>query len=182
MLLHAYGLIDGRNAQMKDECSEWLKKERGIDKYAVENARATQVTAKVNRVVPQGDPASPVLFNIYIDTPAARICQVLVSLHRLPVRLYADDVIVLTESLWELLVALRICSKGVMEYKMQWSMDAAKSHVLLNKTRSENFKSLPFADGEVQSITQTKYLGINLTAQGIIPGLQNKKYHPAHQT
>ena len=65
---------------------------------------------------------------------------------------------------------------------MQWSMDAAKSHVLLNETRSEHFKSLPFADGEVQSTTQTKYLGINITAQGIIPGLHNKKYHAAHQT
>ena len=50
---------------------------------------------------------------------------------------------------------------------MQWSMDAANSHVLLNKTRSEHFKSLPFADSEVQSTTQTKYLGINITAQGI---------------
>ena len=64
---------------------------------------------------------------------------------------------------------------------MQWSMDAAKSHVLLNETRSEHFKSLPFADGEIQSTTQTKYLGINITAQGIITGLQNKKYHAAHQ-
>ena len=65
---------------------------------------------------------------------------------------------------------------------MQWSMDEAKSHVLLNKTRSEHFKSLPFADGEGQSTTETKYLGINITAQGIIPGLQTKKYHAEHKT
>ena len=50
-------------------------------------------------------------------------------------------------------------------------MDAAKSHALLNETRSEHFKSLPFADGEVQSTAQTKYLRINITAQGIIPEL-----------
>ena len=42
-------------------------------------------------------------------------------------------------------------------------------HVLLNKTRSEHFKALPFADGEVQSTTQTKYLVIKITEQGIIP-------------
>ena len=132
--------------------------------------------------MPQGGPASPVLFNIYIDALAARIRQALASVHRLPVRLYANDVIIQTESLRELLVALRICSKWAKENKMQWSMDAAKSHVLRNKTRSEHFISLPFADGEVQSTTQTKYLETNITAQGIIPGPQTKKYHAAHKT
>ena len=142
----------------------------------------TRMTAKVNRGVSHGRPESSVLFNIYIETLAARICQALASVHQLPVRLYADDVIIQTESLCELLVALRICSKRARENKMQWSMDAAKGHVLLNKTRSEHFKSLPFADGEVQSTTQTKYLGINRKAQGKIPCLQNKKYHAAYQT
>ena len=38
-------------------------------------------TAKVNRGVPERGPASPILFNIYIDTLAARVCQALASVH-----------------------------------------------------------------------------------------------------
>ena len=61
-------------------------------------------------------------------------------------------------------------------------MDAAKSHILLSSTRSRHFKWLPFATGRIQTTTKAKYLRVQVTARGIIPGLHIKKYQEAHQT
>ena len=65
---------------------------------------------------------------------------------------------------------------------MEWLMDAAKSHILLSSTRSRHFKWPPFATGRIQTTTKAKYLGVQVTAHGIIPGLHIKKYQAAHQT
>ena len=142
----------------------------------------TGTTAKINRGVTQGGPASPTLFNIYIDTVASQLCASVGNIERNPVRLYANDVILLADSLWELVLALRICSKWAHENNMEWSMDAAKSHILLSSTRSRHFKWLPFATGRIQTTTKAKYLGVEVTARGIIPGLHIKKNRAPHQT
>ena len=65
---------------------------------------------------------------------------------------------------------------------MEWSMDAAKSHILLRSTRSRQFKWPPFEGGKIQTTTKAKYLGVQIIARGIIPGLHVKKYQAAHQT
>ena len=143
----------------------------------------TGMTAKINRGVTRGGPASPTLFNIYIDTLASQLCASVGNIERTPVRLYADDVIALADSLWELVLALRICSKWANEKNMEWSMDAAKSHILPSPTRSRHFMWLSFATGRIQTTTKAKYLGVQVTARGIIPGLHIKKYQAtAHQT
>ena len=97
-------------------------------------------------------------------------------------RICADDVIILADSLWELVLALRICSKWAKENSMEWSMDAAKSHILLSSTRSRHFKWLPFTTGRIRTTTKAKYLGVQVTAGGIVPGLHVKKYQAAHKT
>ena len=142
----------------------------------------TGTTAKINRGVTQGGPTSPTLFNIYIDTLASELCASVGNIERNPVRLYADDVIGLSDSLWELVLALRICSKLANENNMEWSMDAAKSHILQSSTRSRHFKWPPFATGRIQTTTKAKYLGVQVTARGIIPGLHIKEHQAAHQT
>ena len=55
-------------------------------------------------------------------------------------------------------------------------MDAAKSRILLSSTKSRHFKWLPFATGRIQTTTKAKYLGVQVTARGIIPGLHIKKH------
>ena len=141
----------------------------------------TGTTAKINRGVTRGGPASPTLFNIYIDTLAIQLCASVGNIEKTPVRLYADDVIVLADSLWELVFALRICSKLANENNMEWSMDAEKSNIFLSSTRCRHFKWLPFATGRIQTTTKAKYLGVQVTARGIILGLHIKKYQAAHQ-
>ena len=89
----------------------------------------TGTTAKINRGMTQGGSASPTQFNIYFDTLAIQLCASVDNIERTPVRLHADDVILLAYSLWELVLALRICSKCEKENSMGWSMDGAKSHI-----------------------------------------------------
>ena len=136
----------------------------------------TGTNAKINRGVTQGGPASPTLFNVFIDTLAIQLCASVGKIERTPVRLYADDVILLADSLWELVLALRICSKWARENSMGWSKDAAKIHILLRSSRSKHFKWLPFAIGRIQTTTKAKYPGVQVTTRAIIPGLHIKKY------
>ena len=65
---------------------------------------------------------------------------------------------------------------------MEWPMDATKSHILLSSTRSRPLKWRPFATGKIQTTTKVKYLVVQVTARGIIPGVHVKKYQAAHQT
>ena len=137
-----------------------------LDVHTVEDQTGT--TAKIYRGVTQGGPASPTLFNIYIDTLASQLCASVGNIETTPVRLYANDVILLADSSWELVLALRIRSKSANENNMEWSMDAAKSHILLSSTRSRQFKWLPFATGRIQNMTKAKYLSVQVIAHGII--------------
>ena len=59
----------------------------------------TGTTAKINSGVAQRGPASPTLFTLYIDTLARQLCASVANIERTPVRLCADDVIVLADSL-----------------------------------------------------------------------------------
>ena len=142
----------------------------------------TGTTAKINRGVTQGGPASPTLFNTYIDTLAIQLCASVDNFERTPMRLYANDVILLADSLWELVLVLRICSRWAKENSMKWSVNAAKGHIFLSSTRSRHFKWLPFAGGRIQRTSKAKYVGVQITAREIITGLYLKKYQAALQT
>ena len=115
-----------------------------------------------------------------IDTLAIQLCASVDNIERTPVCLYADEVILLADSLRELFLALRNCSKWAKENSMEWSMDAAKSHIVLSSTRSRHFKWLLFATGRIQTTTKAKYLGVQVTARGIIHGLNVNKYRAAN--
>ena len=60
----------------------------------------TGTTANINRRVTQGGPVSPTLFNTFIDTAAVQLCASVDNIGTTPVCLYADGVILLTDSLW----------------------------------------------------------------------------------
>ena len=65
---------------------------------------------------------------------------------------------------------------------MEWSMDEAKSHMLLSSTRRKHFKWLPFATRRIKTTTKAKHIGGQVTARRIIPGLHVKMYQAAHGT
>ena len=106
-LKSAYDRV-GRAALMK-RCEDVLPE--GLEKMVSHIIHELEVhevgdkmgtTAKINRGVTQAGPASPTLFNRYIDTLASQQCASVGNIERTPVRLYADDVILLADSLREL--------------------------------------------------------------------------------
>ena len=142
----------------------------------------TGTTAKINPGVTQGGPASPTLFNIYIDTLAIQPCASVDNIERTPVRLYADDVILLADSLWELVLALPICSEWANENNMEWSMNADEKSRIAELHQKQALQVAAIRNRKNTNQDQAKYLGVLVTARGIIPGLQVKKYQAAHQT
>ena len=72
----------------------------------------TKTEAKIDRGVTQGGPASPTLFNIFIDTLANALQRHLWNPNSgLPAHLYADDVIIHVKSMLHLQRALIICER-----------------------------------------------------------------------
>ena len=101
--------------------------------------------------------------------------------HRPPSRLYADDVILQPNSLCELQQGLLICSQFSAAYGMTWSLSKGESQVLLNEARAKRFKSLPFAGGEIETVTKAKYLGVIISSGSTLKEIL-KRIEAAHTT
>ena len=84
------------------------------------NSRAVAIV----QGVPQGDPLSPFIFHMYMDTLLARLN----TNEPLLGSCVVDDVLLLAESDDPMRQALLACSTWAAEHGMQWS--AHKSHVL----------------------------------------------------
>ena len=80
----------------------------------------TKTEAIIDRGVTQGGPASPTLFNIFIDTLANAIPRHLWNPNSgLPAHLYADDVIIHVKSMLDLQRALIICERWAEQCGMR---------------------------------------------------------------
>ena len=92
----------------------------------------TKTETKIDRGVTQGGPASPTLFNIFIDTLANALQKHLWTPNSgLPSHLYADYVIIHLKSMLDLQRALIICERWAITCGMRWALSKGKSEVLL---------------------------------------------------
>ena len=58
---------------------------------------------------------------------------------------------------------------------MRWALSKGKSEVLLPSEIALQYKSFPFAAGQIITVTQARYLGVVLSANGILEcGLKNR--------
>ena len=113
----------------------------------------------------QRGPASPTLFNIFIDTLANALQRHLWNPDsELFAHLYADGVIVLVKSVLGLQCALIICERWALKCGMEWALSKGKSEVLLPSELAMQCKSFPFAGGQITTVTQARYPGVVLSA------------------
>lgn len=117
-------------------------------------------SGKMTLGVPTGDPLSPTLYNIFMDTFLERIDK----LHNIdsdtPAICFADDVLLASKSKDSMQQLLTSCQEWGQEYHMTWSVPKC---FILCVERS------PFhlSNQEVQHTKETTYLGFNLTNSGI---------------
>ena len=117
----------------------------------------------------QGGPASPTLFNIFIDTLANALQRHVWNPNSgLPAHLYTDDVIIHVKSMLDLQRALIICERWAVKCGMWWALSTGKSEVLLPSELGLQYKAFPFAGGLIITVTQASYLGVVLSANGIL--------------
>ena len=69
----------------------------------------------------------------------------------------------------ELQRALVTCSKLEKAVGMQWALSKGKSEVLLQRHVADMHPSFPFANGAIETVTESKYLGVRTISQGISP-------------
>ena len=131
----------------------------------------TKTEAKIDRGVTQGGPASPTLFNIFIDTLANVLQRHLWNPNSgLPAHLHADDVIIHVKSMLDLQRALIICERWALKCGMRWALSKWEREVLLPPELALQYKALPFAGGQITTVTvtQARYLGVVLSTNGIL--------------
>ena len=129
----------------------------------------TKTEAKIDKGVTQGGSASPTLFNIFIGTlPNALQRHLWNPNSGLPAHLYTDDVIIHVKSMLDLQRALIICERWAEQCGMRWARSKGKSEVLLPPELALQYKAFPFAGGQITTVTQARYLGVVLSANGIL--------------
>ena len=129
----------------------------------------TKTEAKIDTGETQDGPASPNLFNIFIDTLAnAPQKQLWNPSSGLPAHLYADDVIIHVKSMLDLQRALILCERWALKCGMRWALSKGKSEVLLPSELALQYKTFPLAGGQITTVTEARYLGVVLSANGIL--------------
>ena len=64
--------------------------------------------------------------------------------------------------------ALIICERWAEQCGMRWARSKGKSEVLLPPELALQYKAFPFAGGQITTVTQARYLGVVLSANGIL--------------
>ena len=122
----------------------------------------------------EGEPVSPTLFNLFIDTLFDRLNRLLPEVSLIPANGFADDVLVIAFTSAGLNLMLHECSQWASEYCIQWSPD--KSKVL---TRDPTTTRFELAGEELEQVRKADYLGITIGANGLSPDKYNDRIKAA---
>ena len=112
--------------------------------------------------IPEGEPVSPTLFNLFIDTLFARLENVPPQVSMLPVNGFADDVLLMAKGENELQLLLQVCTDWAEEYFVYWAPH--KSKVLSQRELSG---TLTLAGETLERVEIARYLGVSISSKGI---------------
>ena len=78
--------------------------------------------------------------------------------------------------------ALRICERWAYEFRMKGTLKTRKSRVLLSHDRAPQYTFIPFVRGNIDTATQSKYLGVQVTTTRVREENTSYRRKNAHMT
>ena len=115
--------------------------------------------------VPQGDPSSPLLFNLFVSDLPDSLAHTPPSLNNteIPYIQYADDLVLLADSPEDLQIAIDSLSLYCQENHLKTNSEKTKC-LIFHKGRLPNLSFL-LQNSELQIVSEFKYLGFTFTPQ-----------------
>jgi len=125
--------------------------------------------------VPQGDPASPTLYNIFMDTFLEMCDRVPRSLAIDPASCFADDVLLLARDQASLQFLLSMAEIWAVEHDMTWSPPKC---MVITRNLEEQYSLM---DTPLQTVLDARYLGVGLSIEGTTDSMQLKRLDGARR-
>ena len=130
-----------------------------------------------NRGVRQGCILSPVLFAMYTEELAVRVKEgnwgMRVGNEKLSLLMYADDIIIMSESSDELQCMLDVVNKYSIDFGVKFGLD--KSQVMIiNKDHMDVDKNWKLGENQLKNTDEYKYLGVSVNVKGCIKAKSEK--------
>ena len=122
-----------------------------------------------NREVRQGCILSPILFAIYTEKLAVRVKEkglgIKVGNERLSLLMYADDIVILSESGNDLQLMLDVVNEYSVDFGVKFGMD--KSQIMIvNNDQVDIERTWRLGENNVMRTNEYKYLGVTLNVKG----------------
>ena len=135
------------------------------------------------RGVRQGCTLSPTLFSLYTEEMAARLRRMDVGVkfgdHKINVLLYADDVVIMSETGEELQALLNVVDGYGRDFGVKFSSEKSKV-MIVNRSEDERNMTWRLSGNELKQVCEYKYLGVWLSADGC-ERAKNEKISGARQ-
>ena len=138
---------------------------------------------KSERGVRQGCILSPTLFSLYTEELAARLRRMNVGVNvgrdKINILMYADDIVVMSESAGELQRMLDVVSEYGRDFAVKFSREKSKV-MIVNRSEDERDATWRLGEDELQQENEYKYLGVWMSPNGC-EKMKNEKISMTNQ-
>ena len=82
----------------------------------------------------------------------------------------------------DLQCALLVCEKWARRVGMNWALSKWKSQFVISRRMAERYKHVPIPGGEIKTVIEARYLGVLMSANGIMRQSIRERIQMAHAT
>lgn len=155
--------------------------------YATATVRIGETTIPVNRGVRQGDPMSPLLFNLVMEeviSCAERELGVNLGTSMVDSLAYADDLVLVASNQWDLQRKLEGLQLGLQKVGLRLNNKKSRSITIINDGKRKQMilspKVYTTTEGGITAMTtedEARYLGLSFSWKGMVKPRHTAKLH-----